>query len=445
MRCTGFLAVVTLIGLLAASSPLVAQANKDPLKEKEKKDKEADPPSYIHGKTIQEWTAALKHPDPSVRQQAVQNVVAFGPHGRLAVPTLYSYSLKDQDVSLRCDAAAALGMLGAMDRGIETDDMSKVVQALGALLNDGPEYQQSVKLQATLALAQIGPKARAAVPFLEKNIRYTYSWQLRKAACYALGRIGADPVKGPDDKALDLLLKGLKDPATPVRFEAILALSSLGLPHTPASLTAEKQSLEIMLKDPDKNIAIWSRVLLMFLDEKYINNKTLGYLSTYLLKDNDIKVRSAAARAIGTLSAKAQPLIPDLFTALGDKDLEVVLNAYSALGMMIDVSPKVLPQMEKAMLSDPEVAVRGHIAGVISNAGEAGKAAIPSMIIALKDKDSGVVYQVIVGLMRFGNSAAPAVPTLQELAKTHKDDSIIYAAKEAAKYIADQPAPKKKP
>jgi HEAT repeat protein len=442
MRCTGFLAVVTLIGLLAAGGPLVAQGNKDPLKEKEKKDKEADPPSYINGKTIQEWTAALKNPDPSVRQQAVQNVVAFGPVGRLAVPTLYGYSLKDQDVSLRCDAAAALGMFGTMDRGIEADDLPKVVNALGALLGD-TEYQQSVKLQATLALAHLGPKARAAVPMLEKNIRYTYSWQLRKASCYALGRVGADPVKGPDSRALDLLLKSLKDPATPVRFEAILALSSMGLSPNPADVAAEKKSLEMMLGDPDKNIAIWSRVLLMFLDDKYINAKTLGYLSTYLREDKDVKVRCAAARAIGTLSSKAKPLIPDLFTALGDKDLEVVLNSYSALGMMIEVSSNVLPQMEKAMLNDSEAAVRGHIAGVIANSGDPAKSAIPSLVAALKDKDSGVVYQVIVGLMRFGSAAAPAVPTLQDLAKAHKDDSIRHAASEASKYIADQPAKKK--
>jgi HEAT repeat protein len=444
MRCTGFLAVVTLIGLLATGGSLVAQGNKDPLKEKEKKEKEADPPSYIHGKTIQEWTAALKHPDPSVRQQAVQNIVAFGPHGRLAVPTLYSYSLKDQDVSLRCDAAAALGMLGAMDRGIEADDMPKVVQALGNLLGD-TEYQQSVKLQAALALAQIGPKARAAVPLLEKNIRYTYSWQLRKAVCYALGRIGADPVKGPDPKALDLLLKSLKDPATPVRFEAILALSALGLSPNPQLVADEKKSLQMMLGDPDKNIAIWSRVLLMFLDEKNIGEKDLISLSGYLRKDNDPKVRCAAARAIGTLGPKAKTLVPELFTALGDKDLEVVLNSYSALGMMIDVAPNVLPQLQNAMLNDSEAAVRGHVAGVIANAGEPAKGAISAMTTALKDKESGVVYQVIVGLMRFGSAAAPAVPALQDLAKTHKDESIKHAASEAAKYIADQPPPKKKP
>lgn len=442
MRCTGFLAVITLIGLLATAGPLVAQAGKDPLKDKEKKEKDAEPPSYIHGKTIQEWTNALKHPDPSVRQQAIQNVVSFGPVGRLAVPTLYSYSLKDQDVSLRCDAAAALGMFGAMDRGIESDDMPKVVQALGTLLGDS-EYQQSVKLQAALALAQIGPRARAAVPMLEKNVRYTYSWQLRKAACYALGRIGADPVKGPDPKALGLLLTSLKDPATPVRFEAILALSALGLSPRADEVLAEKRALEGMLADPDKNIAIWSRVLLMFLDEKYITEKSLGYLSTYLRKDNDVKVRAAAARAVGTLGPKAKSLIPELFTALGDKDLEVVLNVYSALGMMIDVSPNVLPQLENAMLNDSEAAVRGHIAGVIANAGEPAKAAIPKMTAALKDKDSGVVYQVIVALMRFGSGAAPAVPTLQDLAKTHKDESVKHAAGEAVKYILEQPVKKK--
>ncbi len=121
----------------------------------------------------------------------------------------------------------------------------------------------------------------------------------------------------------------------------------------------------------------------------------------------------------------------------------MVLNVYSALGMMIDVSPNVLPQLENAMLNDSEAAVRGHIAGVIANAGEPAKAAIPKMTAALKDKDSGVVYQVIVALMRFGSGAAPAVPTLQDLAKTHKDESVKHAAGEAVKYILEQPVKKK--
>src|SRR5262245_43768311 len=130
MRCTGFLAVVTLIGLLATSGPLGAQATKDPIKDKEKKDKEADPPSYVGGKTLADWVKELKNPDPSVRQNAIQMVVQFGPPAKLAVPTLINYSLKEQDASIRGDAAAALGMIGAMERAVDSEEMPKVVTAL---------------------------------------------------------------------------------------------------------------------------------------------------------------------------------------------------------------------------------------------------------------------------------------------------------------------------
>jgi HEAT repeat protein len=304
------------------------------------------------------------------------------------------------------------------------------------------EYQRAVRLQAVLALAQIGPRARSAVPTLVKNAQDNSSWQVRKAVCFALGRIGADPSKGPDPSALGTLLTCCKDAAGPVRFEAILALSALGLSPRPTEVVQEKKALVSLLNDPDKNIAIWARVLLMFLDESYLTPKSLVYLTNFLKKDSDPKIRSAAARAIGTLGPKAKSLIPDLFDALNDKELDVILNALSALGMMIEVSPTVLPELE-SRLNDSEVAVRAHVAGVLGHVGEPAKAAVPKLTAALRDKEVGVVYQVIVALTRMGPPAAPALATLDDLAKNHKDESIRQAAEEAAKIIRELAAKKK--
>jgi HEAT repeat protein len=442
MRFAGLLAVIALIGFVATADHLGAQTKdtkdpkdaKDPLKDI-KKDKE-DAPSYINGKTLHEWTLALKHADPSVRQQAIQNVVAFGPVARMAIPTLTTYSLRELDASLRGDAAAAIGMIAAMDKAIDAEEAPKVVQALTVLLGT-TETQRSVRLQATLAIAQFGPRGRIAIPMLVDNARDSYSWHLRKAVCFALGRVGNDPAKGPDTKALTTLVGSLKDIANPVRFEAILALSAMGMSPRPAEVDMERKALEALLVDHDKNIAIWARVLLCYIDPKYLEPKSLTQLTTFLQKDNDPKVRSSAARAIGTLGSKAKTLVPNLYNALGDKDLDVILSTLSALGMMVGEVPTVLPELE-SRLTDSEAAVRGHVAGVLGHLGKHAKSSIPKLTAALRDKDSTVVYQVIVALMRLGAMSESSATTLDELAKNHKDEYIKRASEEGAKYIREQ-------
>lgn len=437
MRFAGLLAVVSLVGLIAIADRLPGQGkdakDKDPIKDI-KKDKEYD--SYINGKTLQEWTIALKHADPSIRQQAIQNVVAFGPSAKLAVPTLVSHSLRELDASLRGDAAAALGMIANMDRAIDAEEAPKVVQALTNLLGT-VETQRSVRLQATLAIAQFGPRGRAAIPLLADNARDSYSWQLRKAVCFALGRVGNDTAKGPDTKALTTLIGSLKDVASPVRFEAILGLSAMGLSPRPAEVEMEKKALEALLVDHDKNIAIWARVLLGYIDPKYLEPKSLAQLTTFLRKDADPKVRTSAARAIGTLGAKANTLIGELFNALGDKDLDVILSSLSALGMMVDSSPQALPELE-SRLTDSEAAVRAHTAGVISHLGKNAKGSVPKLTATLRDKEATVVYAVIVALMRLGAMAESSTPTMDDLAKNHKEEYIRKAAEEGAKYIREQ-------
>jgi hypothetical protein len=71
---------------------------------------------------------------------------------------------------------------------------------------------------------------------------------------------------GPDSRVITALLVSLHDNSAPVRLEAVLALSALGVPK-PADLETEKKVLLSALGDPDKNVSIWSGVLLIFLDD----------------------------------------------------------------------------------------------------------------------------------------------------------------------------------
>jgi HEAT repeat protein len=428
MRFARWFTVVALSSWLAFSGLATAQ-----LKDKEKpKD---DTPAEVEGKTLAQWKADIREKDISVRQHAIRMVVRFGPLAREAVPNLI-LALGERDASVRGDAAAALGMLGGMEKGIDNEDVNKVVTALSNLLGK-TESQHSVRLQAALALAQLGPRAKNAIGTLcsVDNSHNQYSWELRKAVCYALGRMALDPKNGPDPKAVNTLLNLLQDPCGPVRLEAILALSALGVPPSPL-LEQEKKELEKRLTDPDKTVGIWARVLLYFLDEKLVNEKGLSFITSFLAKDPDPNVRKTAAQALGILGPKAKSKIPDLITALKDKDLGVVLMAIGALGIMAQTTDSAVALGEvEAALQDPELAARIQAAQTLGKLGKKAKGSIPKLTACLKDKETPMVYTVVASLAQLGATAETALPDLKEVATNHKEDNIKKAATEAIKII----------
>lgn len=445
MRRAIWFTLVFLGALLACAAPTSAQAPKDKDKEKEKPKSETPDPSI---KPLAKWVADIRSPDISVRQQAIQTVVGFGPASKEAVPNLI-LALRDFDASVKGDAAAALGMIAAMDKAVGDDDLPKIITALTDRLG-ATEHQRTVRLQAVLALAQMGPKAKTAIPALTNPAvaKDGESWHLRKAVCYALGRIALDPKSGPDSRAISTLLSALSDPAGPVRLESVMALSALGLPK-PAELEAEKKALERVLQaDPDKNVSIWARVLLIFLDDRNATTKNLAILVT-LAKDPDVKIRAAAVRAMGTLGAanpksypellaKVRGHVPDLIYSLNDRELEVVLMAISSLAMMAEnANAQVMPTLEK-QFDDPEAAVRAHICTITPNLGDLAKPLLPRIKGLLRDKDATVQYAAISSLLRIAPSDPQTLSALEELVVAAKDDNVKKTAEDAAKYVAER-------
>jgi len=443
MRHAFWFTNIFLIGLLACVAPAAAQAPKD--KDKEKPKNESPDPNI---KPLSKWVAEIRSPDMSIRQQAIQTVVGFGPAAKDAVPNLI-LSLRDYDASVKGDAAAALGMIAAMDKAIADEDLPKIVAALCERLSS-TENQRTVRLQSVLALAQMGPKAKAAIPYLctATIARDGESWHLRKAVCYTLGRIALDSRTGPDSRAISTLLAGLSDPAAPVRLESVMALSALGLPK-PAELEAEKRALERVLQiDSDKNVSIWARVLLIFLDDRNATTKNLAILVS-LTKDPDTKIRAAAVRALGTLGAanpksypellaKVRGHVTDLVYSLNDHELEVVLMAISSLAMMAEnANAQVMPTLEK-QFDDPEAAVRAHIVTIMGNLGDLAKPCLPKIKAMLRDKDQNVAYAAISTLMRIAATDPTTLSALEELAVAAKDDHLKQTAQEAAKYVAER-------
>ncbi len=422
---------------LFLSTALVSSQGKDKDKDKDPKKEMGSFPTEIAGKDIKTYDKEMRSTDPAVRQAAVRTLPYFGPPARKYTTVLIYFlsATNEPDASVRADAATALGSIGFDEK--DAKGFQEGMTALGKMILD---EQRPVRLHAISALANFGPYAKSGITSLTAALRDTSSWEVRKAAAEALGRVGLDPMAGPDAAVMKALTASLADKSSPVRLAVILALKDLGKSPRPAEVTAEIKALEACIADSDKIVGIWARTLLMFLDEKtYLNEKTLTVLSKHL-DDTDLRVRIQAAYALGNLGAKARSKVQDVIAATKDKEPNFAVAAISMLGHFDE--PAAATALGK-LLKDEELAHRCAAARAIGSLGVLGKPLVPELIETLNDKENDLVVSAIAGLAGLGETANAAVPVLKKLAADTKDETVKAAAEQAAKYIADAKPPKK--
>ena len=133
--------------------------------------------------------------------------------------------IKSKNVEVRVDAAEALGQIGP----------AAIMALIQALKDKG---DSSVRYWPAKALAQIGPKAKAAVPALAQALKDEDEW-VRANAAEALGRIG------PEAKAaVPALIQALKnEDVLRVRWGAAEALGQIG-PAAKQAVPALAQALK---------------------------------------------------------------------------------------------------------------------------------------------------------------------------------------------------------
>lgn len=133
---------------------------------------------------------------------------------------------------------------------------------------------------------------------------------------------------------------------------------------------------------------------------------------TSLLKDRSAAVRAHAAHALSHFGTAARPAVEALATLIVDPDQNVQREAIRAWSR-IHPGPNVSVPVLGKVLKDADPSVRTAALHLLA---EAGKAAVPALIQAMKNEKAG--FWACLVLAEIGPDAADAVPALTEALAT---------------------------
>jgi len=376
----------------------------------------------LGGKTVDEWTRALRDRANRDHSRAAWMLAAFGPEAKAAVPDLVE-ALDQGDLGVMNalarigpDAAPAVpllakqfrkeeclhGKMGTFLYGRYSGPMyalvrigaASVPELVKALEEPGGEYHPC----AAEALGEIGPPAKAAVPALIRELQLprlkldfqdTQAQARRRQAVIALGRIG--PAAAPAIPALNALFDQEDDKD---HFQTLRALSRIGSPPV----------TKLISDFPRERVAE---------DLAQLGSKAREAIPALrlALSAKEARVRFDAAQALAAIDPSATDAIPVLIEALdhrADETVEVrkVPQLLAQLGPKAKVAlPALLAQLTPEW-PDPE------ILRAVVQIDPLGQQCIPALIQALKHKDSEVVFTASECLGLLGPRARTSIPSL---------------------------------
>jgi HEAT repeat protein len=371
--------------------------------------------------------AMIDDPEVTVRIQAVQAIAHIRPGPKVAVP-LFEKVIEGNDAPVRNRVLQILTEAGKEAVPFLTEALKNKKTAYWACLvinQIGPEAQDTVpglaalladkdlltRREATMALAEMGPAAAAAVPQLEKALDDKMDCG---PATYALGKIG----------------KASAEAEAKIRKNVDSSDEVLGVG------------------------SIWTLARLHPEDKKLVREAAEKLVGG--LKAKDELARLAAARALAALKPGPEISIAVLDKALQGADEEVVRDALRALsaGLGPDAVPKLIDALkhEKArfyvvcilgdkgadakaavgelvkLLDDKNPEVQNEVPMTLAKIGPAAVEAVPALIKALAEKEGHVRYGVAYALGRIGPPAVEAAPALAKALDDKDESSALLSA-----------------
>ncbi|MCI0748196.1 MAG: HEAT repeat domain-containing protein [Verrucomicrobia subdivision 3 bacterium] len=295
---------------------------------------------------VPELTAALKSRNARIRRHTAEVLGDFGSRASAAIPDLLRL-LQDRDETVRAQAARSLGAGG---------DPTAVGGLAGALSDRSP----AVRTAAADALGVIGASAQSALAKIKTNFN-DRDTRARIAAARAFWRIARDA-----DAAVPVLTSALRDPSS--GWEASLALGEIG----PAAREAVPALVETMkrervprpLRGPPSSALALGRIGAAAVPELV---KTLG--------NEEPRIRTAAAIALGFIGEDAHAAAPTLIPLLADSHPEVRQAATLGLGSIDPERRELVPALV-VMARDDDIFLSSAAATALQKIDPAAAAAV---------------------------------------------------------------------
>jgi HEAT repeat protein len=277
-------------------------------------------------------TESLRDPQQLVRHHAAKSLGQIG--SRNAVPALVA-ALRDPHANVRAEAARAIYLIG--------DDANLQKAAMPVLIQD---LEDEWNIYALYALADIGPRAKSALPALQKMLRNGPEQSTRYPLEQAVEEITLAPRSLPAGKEppekISVLLARLNDTKQQpsARCRAAESLRKLGTPEARAAFdrfaTREIPVLVAWLRDRKRDDRGEAARCLSFLAPR--SRDALTSL-THALRDEDWLTRTKSAEALGALGPAAAPAVRELKRLLDDRSRYPRRAAAEALAKIGAVPP----------------------------------------------------------------------------------------------------------
>jgi hypothetical protein len=374
-------AALALAALLAATLPdrpaAFGQDPKTTAKDKEPSKEPTKPtppkwPSEIGGKNMDGWIKDLTHPDPAIREAALRTIGNFGPSVQKAAgKLLLARMTAERDPGVRMIVYQTVAAIG-FDKEDKKDEID-AVRILGNAIDTAAPGSYT-RLQAVQAIAGFGPKAYGAVHLVAGTAATDPSYETRRTIANTLARIGFSETLGPNQKALNTLSGPLaRDVSVSVRMETLQSLVILGPPWAEVRKADDKNPPKINQEgadivadnmrsrlgigkgknpaagaaEPDKQLEIWCRVVLMRFDPKEITPANLGAIAKHINPKGELGPKLQALQALALFGERSDGQINEVVSVLDDDDTLVVGTALGTLASMGIKATGAIPELQK--------------------------------------------------------------------------------------------------
>jgi HEAT repeat protein len=337
----------------------------------------------------------LSDKDPAVCRATLRALQAINPPSEEELPYVIQL-LNVADPQLRVDALKV----------IADDGKAAVAPLAKALRNEDNTYW------ACIALGEIGPVASDAVSGLRKVVAGDKRPDVRMQAVMALGAIGTASAPAVPE------LKAVLEEGNPAIVPCTLyTLGSIGPAALPAEALLRKEMASS--KPFEKVLAAWAVAKLDPHDQGRVRSAVPILVEG--LTSKEIRVRSAAARALFDLRpgpAIIQPLLKKALEGADENTIDNLIDAVAGLGQ------PAVPQLVKFLES--HVGARPKLALVLAKIGPAAKEAAPALgQIVATDKNSDARREALFALASIGSGAAGQTAVVSAVLK--EDDERLQA------------------